>query len=76
MISKSQARTKAASIKATLTDLEAAIDALPASAEKTAVVLSSERLHRKLNHAARRMADFFDDSIETFSGGTDKPDEE
>lgn len=76
MISKQFAQTKAASIKTTLDDLEEAVEALPTGEAKANVEAQVARLHRKLHHAARRLADFFGDDVETFSGGTDKPDEE
>lgn len=76
MISKTQARTKAASVKATLDELEARISALPETQEKADLQSTAERLHRKLNGLARRAAEIFETDVETFSGGTDKPDED
>lgn len=76
MITKSQARTKAASIKHTVDELHEAIDNLPAGPEKDVVVDFADRLHRKLNGAARRIAEVFEEDISVFSGGNDRPDEE
>jgi hypothetical protein len=76
VISKRKAKAKAASIKATIDNLHAAVEELPPSDGKVEVVTELDRLHRKLNGLARLAADFFDDEIETFSGGTDKPEEE
>lgn len=76
MISKTQARTKAASIKASVDDVHTAIAALPPGLERDAVEVAFDRLHRKLNGAARRISEVFEEPIETFSGGTDRPDEE
>ena len=74
-MNKTTAVTKAASIKTTLTDLEDAVDALSDSPEKSAVQEQVQRLHAKLNGLAHRAADHFGDTVETFSGGTDKPEE-
>jgi N-dimethylarginine dimethylaminohydrolase len=76
MFTKSLARTKAASIKATVDEHHANLEALPEGSEKIAAIASFDRLHRKLNGAARRVAEVFEEPIETFSGGTDRPDEE
>jgi hypothetical protein len=75
MISKTVARTKAASVRTTLDALHDAVEALAESPEKAAVETELQRLHAKLNGAAHRLAEFFDDDVETFSGGTDKPEE-
>jgi hypothetical protein len=76
MINKTVAATKAASIKTTLDELESAVAALPESSEKDAVAYQVQRLHAKLNGAAHKLADFFDEDVSTFSGGTDKPEED
>lgn len=73
MINKTQARIKAASIKETLSELEYEVDALPDSQAKTNVQAQVTRLHAKLNGAAHKLAEFFDDDVQVFSGGTDKP---
>jgi hypothetical protein len=76
MMSKSTVRAKAASIKASLDELEQAHAALPDSPETAAAKAAAARLHAKLNGAARRLAEIFEVDIETFSGGTDKPEED
>lgn len=77
MISRVKAHAKAASIKTTLVDLEAAIQGLaPETPGKEVLVELSERMHRKLNGLARMAANHFDEPVETFSGGTDKRDED
>jgi hypothetical protein len=73
MFTKTFVRTKAASIKTSVDAVHAAFDALPAGAEKDALGAELERLHAKLNGAAQRAAEIFEDDVETFSGGTDKP---
>lgn len=76
MMSKSVVRTKAASVKVSVDEVHAAIDALPDGAGKDLVAEKFQRLHAKLNGAARRLSELFEEPIETFSGGTDRPEEE
>ena len=76
MISKTRARTKAASLKASVDEVHAALDALPDGQEKNAANAAFDRLHAKLNGAAKLLADIFEDDIQTFSGGTDRPQED
>jgi hypothetical protein len=67
--------TKAASIRASVNEVEAAIASLLDSAEKAVVDEAFKRLHAKLNGLAHRAAEHFGGDVSTFSGGTDKPDE-
>jgi hypothetical protein len=76
MFSKSLAIQKGAEVKAKVDAVHAAIDALPAGPEKDEAQAAFEALHLVLNGLARRAARFFDDDIETFSGGNDRPDGE
>lgn len=76
MINKTQARTKAASIKTSVDAVHAKIEALPDNLARAELEQEFDRLHRKLNGAARRIAEVFEEPISTFSGGDDRPDEE
>lgn len=76
MFTKSFVRTKAAGVKTTVDEVHAALDALPAGPEADAAKAAFDKLHRRLNWVSRKLADIFDDDIETFSGGNDRPDEE
>lgn len=76
MMSKTLVRAKAASVKVSVDAVHSAIEALPPGPEKDAVADEFDRLHRKLNGAARRISEVFEEPIETFSGGDDRPDEE
>lgn len=76
MITKTQARVKAASIKTSIDELHHAVEGLPPGEGTEAVDAALNRLHRKLNGAARRLAEIFEEPIQTFSGGDDRPDEE
>jgi hypothetical protein len=76
MFTKTFVKAKAAGIKSRVDAHHAALDALPEGPEKEAAQASFNNLHLGLNWLARRAADVFDDDVETFSGGTDRPDEE
>jgi len=75
MISKTAARTKAASIRVSLDAVHASLEDIPAGPEREAAILEMGRLHAKLNGVAHKLAEIFEDDVETFSGGTDKPEE-
>lgn len=73
MLTKSVAKTKALSIRHTLDELHTFVDGLGAADEKARGQELVERMHKKLNGAAHQLAEVYDDTPETFSGGTDKP---
>lgn len=76
MFTKNFVRSKAAGIKTRVDAHHAALDALPDGPEKEAALATFTSLHLGLNWLARKAAEVFDDDIETFSGGDDRPDEE
>lgn len=76
MFKKSFVQAKAQGIKGTVDQVHAALNTLPASDEKDAAVAAFDKLHRRLNWVARQLADRYEDDVQTFSGGTDRPDEE
>jgi hypothetical protein len=64
--------TKAESIKLSVAEVETALDVGDIVTARTAFA----RLHAKLNGLAHRAADHFGGDVQTFSGGTDKPEED
>lgn len=75
MFTKALARTRAAKIKEELEAFEIAFASIEASPEKEAAQAKLARLHARLNGAAAALAAIFDTDIQTFSGGTDKPED-
>ena len=76
MLTKKVARRRARWIKRAVDLHHAALETLPAGPERDAAEASFAKLHALLNGSAKALAEFFDDDISTFSGGTDRPDGE
>lgn len=76
MFSKSLAVQKGQQIKEKVDAVHAAIEGISDATERQAAADAFDALHLELNGLARRAARFFDDDIETFSGGNDRPDGE
>lgn len=76
MFTKSFVKAKAAGLKATVQEVHTAINNLPTGPEKDIAQDAFQKLHNRLNWVSRKLAEVYEDDIETFSGGDDRPDEE